>query len=122
VYFITSKLPEISLKYVLALLNSKTYYLWLAVRGKRKGETLELFQTPLSQVPIPKISLEEQEPFIKRVDEILALCKSRNQQKQKGDHSELSRLENEIDELVFRLFDFTEAEIEYIEKAKSEGQ
>jgi len=122
VYFITEMDKNIHLKYVLALLNSSPYYLWLYHRGKRKGESLELYQTPLSQVPIPKISLEEQEPFIKRIDEILALCKSRNQQKQKGDHSELSRLENEIDELVYRLFDFTEAEIEYIEKAKSEGQ
>ncbi len=122
VYFITEMDKNIHLKYVLALLNSSPYYLWLYHRGKRKGESLELYQTPLSQVPIPKISLEEQEPFIKRIDEILTLCKSRNQQKQKGDHSELSRLENEIDELVYRLFDFTEAEIEYIEKAKSEGQ
>lgn len=51
-------------------------------------------------------------------DEILSLCKSRNQQNQKGDNSELPRPENEIDDLVYRLFNFTEAEIEYIEKAK----
>lgn len=118
VYFITNKLPDISLKYVLALLNSKTYYLWLTIRGKRKGEILELFQTPLSQVPIPKISLEEQEPFIKQVDEILSLFDSRNQQDQKEIQSELSRLESEIDQRVYRLFKFTKAEIEYIEKSK----
>ncbi len=118
VYFITKRDKNILLKYVLALLNSKTYYLWLYHRGKRKGETLERYQTPLSQVPIPKISLEEQEPFIKLVDEILALCKSKDQRNQKECCSELSRLENEIDKMVYRLFDFTEAEIKYIEQAK----
>jgi hypothetical protein len=32
---------------------------------------LELYQTPLYQVPIPNISLEKQQPFIKQVDEFL---------------------------------------------------
>lgn len=118
VYFVTEKERNIRLKYVLALLNSSTYFLWLYHRGKRKGEMLELYQTPLSQVPIPKISLEEQEPFIKRVDEILTLCELGNQQDQKEIQIKLSKLENEIDQLVYRLFNFTEAEIEYIEKAK----
>ncbi|HOK22353.1 MAG TPA: Eco57I restriction-modification methylase domain-containing protein, partial [Bacteroidales bacterium] len=41
VYFITQKDENVSLKYILALLNSKLYYLWLYYRGKRKGEILE---------------------------------------------------------------------------------
>jgi len=44
VYFITQKDENVSLKYILALLNSKLYYLWLYYRGKRKGEFLELYQ------------------------------------------------------------------------------
>ncbi len=53
VYFITA-LPNsnIELKYVLALLNSKLLFVWLYNKGKRKGDTLELYQKPLSEVPI----------------------------------------------------------------------
>ena len=56
VYFITQKKSQndnmVELKYVLALLNSKLYYHWFYHRGKRKGEMLELYQKPLSEVPI----------------------------------------------------------------------
>ena len=54
VYFINLKETETkySLKYILGLLNSKLYYFWLYNKGKRKGEMLELFLTPLSEIPI----------------------------------------------------------------------
>ena len=42
VCFILAKNPKLDLKYVLALLNSKLYYLWFYYKGKRKGEMLEL--------------------------------------------------------------------------------
>ena len=76
VFFITQKEKTLSLKFILALLNSKVYYLWLYHRGKRKGETLELIQTPLSQIPIPKIPEQQQLMFIKVVDAILELVYS----------------------------------------------
>ena len=53
VYFITSKDTAIPLKAILGLLNSDLYFLWLYLRGKRKGEALELFQVPLSELPVP---------------------------------------------------------------------
>lgn len=73
VYFITEKDKSICLKYVLALLNSKLYYLWLYHRGKRKGEMLELYQKPLSEIPIKKISEDGQKSFIEIVDKIMLL-------------------------------------------------
>jgi hypothetical protein len=36
------------------LLNSSLIYFWLYNRGKRKGDTLELYATPLSEIPIPE--------------------------------------------------------------------
>jgi len=50
VYYITQKDTSIALKYVLALLNSKLYFVWLYFKGKRKGEMLELYQKPLSEI------------------------------------------------------------------------
>jgi adenine-specific DNA-methyltransferase len=110
VYFITEKKDKsVSLKYILALLNSKLYYLWLYHRGKRKGETLELYQKPLSEIPIKKISESEQQPFITLVDQILS-------KKQSNHDADTSDLEKQIDELVYQLYGLTDEEIKIIEK------
>ena len=52
VFYLTNPKPGYKIKYILALLNSKLYYVWLYNRGKRKGESLELTATPLSEIPI----------------------------------------------------------------------
>ncbi|MGB3368764.1 MAG: TaqI-like C-terminal specificity domain-containing protein [Acidaminobacteraceae bacterium] len=37
--------------YLLGILNSKLYYFWLYNMGKRKGNLLELYSKPISQIP-----------------------------------------------------------------------
>lgn len=118
VYFITQKDKSISLKYILALLNAKVYYLWLYHRGKRKGETLELYQTPLAQVPIPKITLEEQLPFIKVVDNILILAHSEDYRINQVKQNQIKVYEKDIDQMVYKLYGFSDSEIAYIEIIK----
>lgn len=108
VYFITEKDTSISLKYVLAVLNSRLYYLWLYHRGKRKGESLELYRQPLSEIPIKKISRSEQKPFIDLVNLILAA-------KQTNLQADISEWEAEIDRLVYALYGLTPAEIAIVE-------
>ncbi|MBI4226195.1 hypothetical protein HY612_03740 [Candidatus Roizmanbacteria bacterium] len=41
-----------------------------------EGASLELYQKPLSEIPIKKISEGEQKPFIEIVDKILAVTGS----------------------------------------------
>ncbi len=55
VYFITKtdKSP-FSIQYLLGILNSRLFFSWLYLMGKRKGEALELYQKPLSEVPLKK--------------------------------------------------------------------
>lgn len=53
-----------ALGYLLAVLNSRLYFQWLFHRGKRKGRMLELFQIPLSEIPIKRLGAEEQKEFI----------------------------------------------------------
>jgi type I restriction-modification system DNA methylase subunit len=112
VYFITLKEQSISLKYVLSLLSSKLYYLWLYHRGKRKGETLELYQQPLSEIPIKRLDKSQQKPFVDLVDRILAA-------KQRNPDADVSALEREIDRLVYRLYDLTPDEIAIVEGKSS---
>lgn len=60
VYFITSKpkapFPLVAL---VIILNSSLYYLWLYNRGKRKGDMLELYLTPLAAIPLPNLKQNE---------------------------------------------------------------
>ena len=77
-YVITERTNECDLRYILALLNSSLYFQWLYHRGKRKGQTLELFQAPLSEIPIKKISSEQQRPFIDLVEQILEITSAEN--------------------------------------------
>lgn len=52
VYYISSKDKEINIYYILAYLNSEAFFKWFQVNGKYKGEYLELYSTPLKEVPI----------------------------------------------------------------------
>jgi adenine-specific DNA-methyltransferase len=112
VFYITSKIEfsSLSLKYILALLNSKLYYVWLYFRGKRKGETLELTGNPVSEIPIKNISEFEQKIFIDLVDQILTL-------KKRNKDADTKNLESQIDQLVYKLYCLTPEEIEIVENS-----
>ena len=108
VYFITNPKVEYNLKYILALLNSKLYYVWLYNKGKRKGESLELYQKPLSEIPIKKSAPSQQQPIIDLADKIIAA-------KHSNPNADTSALEREIDRLVYELYELTEEEVKVVE-------
>jgi len=111
VYFITDKANnEANLKANMAILNSKIYYLWFYHEGKRKGESLELYQKPLSETPIPSLNPEEKKALVSIVDKIIA-------SKQQNAKSDISAMEKEIDLIVYRLFGLTSSEIELVESS-----
>lgn len=104
VYFITNRPDfDIDLKYVLGLLNSKLFYVWLYNKGKRKGESLELYQKPLSEVPIYIASDDVQNKIKLLVDEILE------------DSSKKKFCMKEIDDIVYEMYKLTDEEIQIIE-------
>jgi hypothetical protein len=115
VYFITEKDKSVFLKYVLALLNSRLYYLWLYHRGKLKGEALELYQKPLSEIPIKKISEAVQEPFIEIVDKILAITKDKDYLQNSTKQAQVREYEKQIDKMVYKLYGLTPEEIKIVE-------
>ena len=116
IYFITKKNEnDLSLLYILSLLNSKLYYLWLYYKGKRKGEILELFQKPLSDIPLKSISKSEQKSFIKVVDQIFTIIKNDDYLQNPQKQAEVKALEAEIDQLVYKLYDLTPEEIKIVE-------
>ncbi len=69
---------------------------------------LELYQKPLSEIPIKRISLAEQKPFVELVDRIL--------EAKRGDHQgDTTNLERQVDQLVYELYDLTDDEIAVVE-------
>ena len=96
------------LKFLLGLLNSKLLYYWLYNKGKRKGEMLELYIRPLSEIPIKSVSPVKQRPIIGLVERILAA-------KQRNAEADVRTLEREIDQLVYVLYGLTAEEIKIVE-------
>ena len=101
-----------SLKFILGILNSKIIYKWLYLRGKRKGELLELTVTPLTNIPIPLLDTPARVTIANQinslVEQILTI-------KYKNSSTGIMTLEKQIDQLVYKLYDLTPEEIEIIE-------
>ena len=88
---------NVNIKYVLALLNSKLIDWFYGFIGKPKGKVREYFNKPLSLIPIKRIELYDQKPFITIVDYI-RLIKIR-----KSDNN-VSFFESLIDAMVYELY------------------
>lgn len=108
VFYITLNNKSYSLKYILSILNSKVAYYWLYYMGKRKGDILELTLEPLQFIPIKNISHEKQLPYISLVDRILAA-------KRINPQADTSTWEDEIDQLVYKLYGVTKEDVDIAE-------
>ena len=108
VYFITKSDTRFPLKVVLGLLNSKLYYYWLYNRGKRKGEMLELYQVPLSEIPLPDLSVLEAKKLTVLVDHCIKLA---------SEGKSVVQAEELLNKFVNEMFDLTPDEIRTIDSA-----
>ncbi|MDO9211682.1 MAG: hypothetical protein Q7V48_13175 [Deltaproteobacteria bacterium] len=71
---------------------------------------LELFQVPLSEIPVKCIDKDAQKPFINLIDQILSA-------KKRDPKADTAAWEREIDRLVYDLYGLTEEEIKLVELA-----
>jgi adenine-specific DNA-methyltransferase len=116
VYFITQKNDKsFNLKYILALLNAKLFYFWLFHKGKRKGNILELYQKPLSNIPIKIMSDDGQKPFMEMVDRILSLTLSKDYLKNQPKQQKVQEYQKQIDKMLYKLYDLNDNEIELVD-------
>ncbi len=98
-----SKNGNSSLKYLLAILNSKfTLYYMNNFAIKFGGKGVRWIPAEIEKIPIPKISLDAQIPFREKVEQILSL---------KKENKDISTLEQEIDLMVYKLFNFSYQEL-----------
>ncbi|MBE9089765.1 N-6 DNA methylase [Microcystis aeruginosa LEGE 11464] len=101
---------EISLKYILGLLNSKliSYYFIKNTAKSVRQMFPKLILEDLRKFPIKKIGTVEQQPFISIVDQIL-------ETKKFDPNADTTALEKEIDKIVYELYGLSEEEIRIIE-------
>lgn len=106
VYYLIQKDTSVELKYILALLNSKLYYLWFYHKGKRKGDSLELYLIPLSETPVKVIDSTNQKIIAEIVDKIIS---------RKSKNEDTNSLERQIDFIVYKIYGITYDEVKTID-------
>lgn len=132
VYYIT-QVRDVSYGYLLALLNSTLAYYWLYYKGKRKGEYLELYQRPLSKIPVKipdlktlkeiEIISEKLMDMVKTNNEILnrkynLSSKSSEKEGVSDIRLEYQSLKTRIDSMIYEVYGLSDEEITTIEKIK----
>ena len=101
---VIKKDSNFSILFILGLLNSTLIDWYFGFIGKPKGKVREYFNRPLSEIPIPRATNEQQQPIIALVDTIL---KTKNNDLA----ADTNDLENEIDLLVYHLYGLTYDEV-----------
>ncbi len=117
--FSREKLESISqrfnLKYILALLNSSFAFRYLNNIRRHRLKNY-FYPDDFRKLPIADISLKDQKPFIQLVDQILSITKDEDYLDNPDKQAKVKRLEKEIDQLVYRLYDLTSDEIKIVEE------
>jgi len=105
----------------LALLNSRLLWFFLTATGYVLRGGYFVFKTNyLMPFPIPpELSKSEQQPFIYRVESILAITKDADYLQNPQKQAKVKALEREIDQMVYDLYGLTEEEIRIVEGVES---
>ena len=98
------------LKFILGLINSKLpfFYIKEKYRGASYNQGINFKKEMINNLPCPLIDNNIKNKIIKLVDKILA-------SKQQNPQADTGKLEREIDELVYKLYNLTPEEIKIIE-------
>jgi len=112
---IITKNPNYTLKYILAILNSRFALYWFYKHGKIRGVGVDIGVEKLRTFPIKKASRIEQQPFIFLVDEILSITKDEDYLDNPNKQAKVKEYEHQIDQMVYKLYELTEEEIKIVE-------
>jgi adenine-specific DNA-methyltransferase len=113
--------PAYSLKYILALLNSKLLTFRYRSIGKQTGGgSFEYFPNGVGKLPIPEADREKQDEFIVLVNKMLELKQreyaEQNPQAKKIISRQIDGVDNMINKSVYKLYNLNPKEIEIVEQ------
>ena len=119
--FMVINSERFNLKYLTGILNSSTVQFWLKYKGKMQGNNYQLDKEPLLKIPIITVDQEKMSDLINLVDSILDLNKElanqNNQNKEKIIETQIELTNNQINHLVYELYDLSDEDIEIIENS-----
>ena len=95
------------MKFLLGVMNSTAARDFL--RANRRSN-IHLYPDDWKKLPIPDVSLEQQEPMIQLVDQILDSKRANSEDK-------ISKLEKKIDQIVYSLYGLDVDEMNIVEEA-----
>lgn len=100
-----------SIKYLTALLNSKLVSFWFKnfYSTNMWSSWYRYLAQYMENLPIPQISEKDQKPFVDIVDQILA-------KKKQNPNVDTTKFEEQIDQMVYKLYWLTDEEIKTIEE------
>ena len=101
---------DYSLKTILAILNSKFALNWFYKNGKKRGTGVDIGVAKLESFPLPK-EVTNQENIIKMVDKILEILKDINSNIDNIKQQNIKKLEDNIDTIIYKLYELTYNEI-----------
>jgi hypothetical protein len=127
IYNIYKTKEDTNLKYILGIINSKViHYYWQKINSDEKKTFPKIKKEALLNLPVPNIdfsmSLEKQQhnQLVHLVDTMLELNIRKQSAKLQTEKDQLQRRieysDNEIDKIVYQLYDLSEEEIKFIEK------
>lgn len=93
---VVPKIKDIQVKYVLAILNSRVAQFIY----KKQFNSIKVLRTHIESIPIPMISLTEQENIIEVIDKLIAGCEIK----------QAEGLYDEVDDIILNLFGLNDAE------------
>jgi adenine-specific DNA-methyltransferase len=104
------------IKFILALLNSKLINWFYTHSFTNESKlTVNLSKTYLSRIPIKQVEDKIQQPIVDLVNQIL-------NKKQQNANTDISALEDEIDNLVYQLYKLTPEEVMVIEQSTAKKE
>ncbi len=107
----TSYLLPTQEMWLLGLLNSKTvFWFYTKTSTQIRGGFVRFIAQYVSQIPIPNATTAQKASISKLVDQIFDA-------KRTNPDADVSKLENEIDQIVYLLYGLTDDEIEIVEEA-----
>lgn len=108
-YFLSCNSEKVSLKYLLAVLNSKVADFYFSLRTARiAGGRMRYTKQFVEQIPVPAISINKQALYINLVNHIL-------EAKKDDTKSNTSLFERKIDELIYKLYKLTYEDVKVID-------
>jgi hypothetical protein len=115
-----SESGDLKIEYILALLNSKLLnYVYLKSTQEIGKVHPQVHISDLRKLPIRKIGVKEQQPFIDLVKDILGITGSIDYSETPSKQAKVDTYRKKIDDLVYKLFDLSSDEIKIVEEGTS---